>query len=187
MKAYGYRAGYADVTYSWGHGLRGDSCRGRTLVPNHPCQAGFVCVQTDPTGDIPGTCQDSAGPNDVTLGDLLSDPNSYKNQLVCVTSQIDLGIAACTKMACLNPQNPCCNTCNGNMQFSDAGKTLALSGLTCYGNSCSAEQDQGSWQNNCEYTPGAWVRTTGYVRINSFGGTSQVSLEVIDSSLGSGQ
>ena len=32
MKVFGYQSGFADVTYSWGHGQLGESCGGRTLI-----------------------------------------------------------------------------------------------------------------------------------------------------------
>lgn len=57
VKVYGYQAGFADVTYSWGHGQNGDSCGGFTMVPNHDCLGELVCKGSGLAVDIPGKCR----------------------------------------------------------------------------------------------------------------------------------
>jgi len=58
MKAYGYRAGTADITYEWGIGA-GNACGGLTNPPLPSCEDGFVCKDGDfgnQALDIPGEC-----------------------------------------------------------------------------------------------------------------------------------
>ena len=211
VKVYGYQSGYADVVYSWGHGKPGDSCGGRTAIPQHACLNNLLCKGSGLVADIPGTCraadwcesgvtaendctnlshpqvlgfwgcEDSkcawqsgtSLPQVISLNDLLTDPTSYENKLVTVTSVIHRGFPMCTKMMC-PASNPCCNNCNASMKFKAANQEVSLNGLNCYGNQCNVLE-------NCPYQNNTLVSVTGHVRIHTFNAETFVRIEILNS------
>lgn len=68
MKVFGYAAGYADVSYNWGGGQKGDSCGGHTPFPRIPCDEGLACQYRPGMFDGPGTCWPEVGALDDACG-----------------------------------------------------------------------------------------------------------------------
>lgn len=200
MKAYGFAAGNAEVTYQWGMGA-GDTCMG---IATLQCLDGLYCkgVQTD-VFDPAGSCHTSSWCDTETVdadcaivgenqrlvsgnwtcqefecawarNDLtladITTNASFVDELVTITYPVSVRSPICTKIAC-GLLNQCCNACQSQLRFDNGNAAVTLLGMGCSGNECNV-------MDSCQYGAGDVVTVTGYVRVTQWG---QTQIEVTDS------
>ncbi|MEC9465210.1 MAG: hypothetical protein VX834_05475 [Myxococcota bacterium] len=213
MKVFGYQSGFADVTYSWGHGQLGESCGGRTLIPSHPCQAPTVCKGSGLAVDLPGTCQ----PAEWCESDLTVEVDC--GQLMHVATP---GSWSCEENTCawntIIPSTPVisladliANVETYQHQLVRVTDTVSLGVPFCTKMFCSEENpccnncssslefthedtsvrlaglncggNECTYQDNCPYADGATVSVMGFVRAHTFEDFTNIRIDVTSSEL----
>jgi hypothetical protein len=116
--------------------------------------------------EAPG-CPTPQGYVDVDVDDLTTQADTYADMDVAFETEVGVGYAMCTLMAC-GPANPCCNSCGasfraGGPQGFEITNGGAITNVGCSGNECT-------YMDNC--TPlvdglnyklwGRWVVSYGY-------------------------
>jgi hypothetical protein len=77
----------------------------------------------------------------LTVGDVLERKDEFLNRKVLVSGKADASKPICTLRACM-PENPCCNSCSGNLVLKDGGELLIRGSyngkeIGCRGDECN--------------------------------------------------
>jgi len=211
IKVFGYAEGYADVTYSWGHGAEGDSCGGRTAVPPHPCQENLVCKGSGLATDQTGVCRplnwcDSRSTAAMDCRGLVHP--AFPGAWTCIGHECtwtDSGNGPLTISAATLAANPgaydgktvtitdsiveglaactkmLCSPWNPCCNTCNGTQAFKVGGQQIQLKGLTCIGNECNWEQNCSFDSGALVQVTGVVEVQTFGANVIISINVSDS------